>query len=316
MAKGLMAMTTSRGDTRIITIDCNYLAPRFAASYLIIDGDHGAFIECNTNRAVPRLLRALEENGLGREQVELIAVTHVHLDHSGGAGLLAKECPNATVVAHKKAAKHLVSPERLVQGATAVYGKSRFKELYGSVDPVDESRVRIVEDGEKVSFGARTLESIYTAGHAWHHMCLYDSLSNSIFTGDAFGLGYPLLGKPLLFPSSSPASFHAEEAQKSVDRILATGAETAYLTHFGAYTDLPRHARALKKRIDKIEAIRLAAIESQLHGEELDRFCLKRMDRFFKDELNAEGIEFSPENERLLQMDIELNAQGIALVAR
>jgi glyoxylase-like metal-dependent hydrolase (beta-lactamase superfamily II) len=271
------AMTIVNDTTpeSIITIDCNYMYPLFAASYLMIEGDSAAFFETNTTHAVPLLLSALKASGLEPEQVQYIVVTHVHLDHSGGATLLAQMCPNATILAHDKAAKHIIDPEKLVKGAIDIYGEADFQRLYGEISGIEPSRVRVMKDGEKLPFGNRELKFIYTAGHAWHHFCIYDSGTDGVFTGDSFGLGYPLLNKggpAFIFPSTSPAGFDAPEARKSIEKILSTGAKQVYLTHFGVFKDLEKNAESLLGYIDDMEGILNKAIDSEFKGDALEKF--------------------------------------------
>ncbi|MBY0370332.1 MBL fold metallo-hydrolase, partial [bacterium] len=114
------------------TIDCGYCFDDFAASFLLVEGNRAAFVETNTAHAVPRFLEALRKRGLGPEAVDYIVVTHVHLDHAGGTAALAAACPQARVLAHPRAARHLKDPSKLVASAKAVYGEERFSELYGT----------------------------------------------------------------------------------------------------------------------------------------------------------------------------------------
>ncbi|HNH10725.1 MAG TPA: MBL fold metallo-hydrolase, partial [Leptospiraceae bacterium] len=175
-------------ESEIRTIDCRYIKENLAASFLIQEGNECVFVETNTVYAVPYLLKTLEEAGRKPEDVKYIIVTHVHLDHAGGTSELLKHCPNATVLAHPKTASHLAAPERLVQSSITVYGEEKFRELYGNIEPVPEKRIRIMKDGEELVWGKRKLRFIYTRGHANHHFVIHDSKSNSVFTGDSFGI--------------------------------------------------------------------------------------------------------------------------------
>ena len=211
----------------IRTIDCDYMRREgFAAAYLMREGERAAFVETNTNHALPKLLSALEAEGLDPEAVEYVIITHVHLDHAGGASALMQACPNATLLAHPRAAPHVIDPAKLVKSAKAVYGEREFSEMYGDIRPVPEARVRSMADGETLAFGERTLTFLHTRGHANHHFCVLDTGSNGIFTGDSFGLVYPGLQQGGLFaiPSTSPTDFDAAAAKQSLDRILDTGA--------------------------------------------------------------------------------------------
>lgn len=308
------------GDFKTIhTIDGNYLCPEFAAIYMIIEGDRVAFIDNNTTKAVPAIMNRLKEEGRTPENVEFIIVTHVHLDHAGGTAALARLCPNAVVLAHERAARHIIDPERLIKGATAVYGEARFAELYGTIDPVDESRVHIVRDRETVSLGNRELTFLYTLGHAKHHMCIYDSGENVVFAGDSFGLSFPLLQKgklPFIFPSASPADFNPAEAIKSLNTILDTGACAIFPTHFGVVHNIIESAQMLEDHLTHYSGIMKIALASHYEGEKLDTFCREEVIKHFQQELQRCDIPLLPDVESFLQMDIKLNGMGLSVAVQ
>lgn len=302
----------------ITVIDCNYTARKFACSYLIIEGRKATFVENNTQFAVPLLLDALEEQGLGRDNVENIIITHVHLDHAGGTSMLVRECPNATVLAHERAARHIIDPERIIQGATAVYGEKTFNKLYGIIEPVPENRVYIVKDRETIKFGSREFRFIYTPGHAKHHMCIYDSGSNGIFTGDSFGLAFPVLqksGRPFIVPTTSPPDFDPDEALKSIDRITETGADKVYLTHYGPLYDIKAGTAVITEALHIMKNILHEAVISGKDSHDLDDFCFTRVNYFIKEEAEKCGIAVNSKSLKILEGDIILNSQGIALAA-
>ncbi len=299
----------------VTTIDCEYLDhPGFAAAYLVVDGERAAFVETNTNRAVPRLLEALRSAGRDVADVDYVIITHVHLDHAGGASALMKACPSATLLAHPRAARHAIDPSKLVASAREVYGAEAFDAMYGTIEPVPAERVRSMEDGDSVTLGGRTLTFLHTRGHADHHACVLDSGSNGIFTGDSFGLVYPALQKNGLFaiPSTSPTDFDAPEAKRSLDRILSTGAERAYLTHFGEQRDLRGIAETLRAQLDEYGAIADEAFASELDGDALDRFVDARVGAIFDRVLGERALRGDPEAQDILKTDRDLNAQGVA----
>lgn len=301
------------------TIDCHYLDREgFAAAYLIRDGDRAAFIEANTNHAVPRLLAALEDEGLTPEQVEYVIITHVHLDHAGGASTLMKACPNATLLAHPKAARHAIDPSKLVKSAQAVYGEALFEELYGTIEPIDAGRVRALDDGATVRLGERELTFLHTRGHANHHFVVHDPAADAIFTGDAFGVIYPRLQKngPFAIPSTSPTDFDAPEAKASVDRILGTGASVAYPTHFGPQRALSALATQLHAQLDRYGAMVERADAEGLDGDALDAFCDREVRALFEELFREHGLEDDAEAREMLETDAKLNAQGIAFAVR
>lgn len=302
----------------IRTIDCHYLRPRFAAAYLLRQADRAAFVDNNTRRSVPALLAALGDEGLRPESVDWVIVTHVHLDHASGSAELMKACPNATLLCHPRAAPHLIDPTKLVESARKVYGEENFRKLYGEIEPVAPERVRTVADGELLSWGSRPLRFLHTRGHANHHIVIEDVLTRSIFTGDAFGLAYPDLQRDGLFvlPSTSPTDFDPAEALASVDRILATGVTTAYPTHFGPVDRLPDAAAQLKEHLQASAAILRDARDSAVGANELDSFCERRLREYLENYAKSRGLAWSAGERELLELDLKLNAQGIAHTAR
>ena len=308
-------MKKRAGSDSIVTIDCNYLEPQYAAAYLIIEGDRAAFVDNNTVFAVPLLMDALDAHGLRPEQVDYAIVTHIHLDHAGGTSALLERCPNATAIVHPRGARHLVHPSRLVTSAAAFYGEETFRERYGTIGPADANRVRAVEDGETLDFGRRKFTFLHTLGHARHHMCIYDSGANAIFTGDSFGLGFPVMQggtKLFLIASSAPTDFDPAEARKSVERIVNTGAERAYLTHFGGVGPVDKAAEQVLRSVDSMERIMNEAAAANLTGDELTGFCEEAVRKAFADHAADCGVEVTQAGRRILEHEVFLNSRGIA----
>ena len=303
----------------IITIDCEYLGrPEFDAAYLIVEGDKAAFVDNCTNSAVPRLLETLRTRGLGPQNVEHVIITHVHLDHAGGTSGLMQACPNATVLAHPRAAKHVVDPSKLVASAKSVYGEARFAELYGTIEAVPEDRVRSMADNSTIDLNGRRLRFIHTRGHANHHFCIVDEASRSVFTGDAFGLHYPRLREVGLFavPSTSPTDFDGPLARDAVRRIVAERPERVFPTHFGPVTDVEAAGDHMIRHLDFHESVMLDAEKSDLSDEALNAYCEGRLKDYFHGLLNQHGrLGADADTWAFLAMDIELNAQGLAFVA-
>jgi glyoxylase-like metal-dependent hydrolase (beta-lactamase superfamily II) len=303
----------------IIPIDCHYREiPRFAAAFLLVDGDRAAFVDNNTVHALPRLLAALQAAGARPEQVEFLVVTHVHLDHAAGTAALAAACPHATVVAHPRAAPHLADPTRLVASATAVYGEEAFRALYGTVEPVPAERIRTVEDGETLRFGSREWRFLHTRGHANHHVCVVDPAADAVIAGDAFGLHYPDLQGDGTFalPSTSPTDFDADLARESVDRIAAERPGRVWVSHFGEVTRVAEAADQLRRHIAFAGALVEEAAASDMPDEAVDAWVAARYHAYVRGLLDGRGdLAASPATWSLLEMDLELNAQGIAFAA-
>jgi glyoxylase-like metal-dependent hydrolase (beta-lactamase superfamily II) len=297
------------------TIDCDYVLPELAAAYLRVEGDEAAFIETNTSHAAPRLLAALAAANLRPEQVRWVIVTHVHLDHAGGSSALMKALPNATLLAHPRAARHLIDPSRLVASATQVYGAETFARLYGTIEPIDAARVRALDDGASVELGGASLQVLHTRGHANHHFVVVDPAASSVFTGDTFGLVYPRLQRAGRFalPSTSPTDYDGAEARRSIDRVLALGVERALLTHFGEVRDLDVVAGQLRRWLDVSDALvqEAASLAPQEREELLRQRLAAEMDRAAA----SAGLALDDGDRELLALDLRLNAQGLAFAA-
>jgi glyoxylase-like metal-dependent hydrolase (beta-lactamase superfamily II) len=256
-------LTLASAGPGVALIDTGHVRPRLAAAYLVRGGRSAAFVETGSAAAVPRLLAALEEAGLAREDVSHVVVTHVHLDHAGGAGALLASLPRAVVVVHPRGARHLVDPARLVAGTAAVYGEARFRALYGEIVPVPAARLVEAPHGSSIDLGGRTIRFLDAPGHARHHLVAVDEASRGVFTGDAFGLSYREAdadGRPFLFPTTTPVQLDPPALHATIDRILAERPERLYLTHFGAIEgDLSRAAELLHRGVDAHVAIARAA---------------------------------------------------------
>jgi glyoxylase-like metal-dependent hydrolase (beta-lactamase superfamily II) len=301
-----------------LTLDCHYLRPQFAAAFVVVEGDHVAFVEANTAHALPHLLEGLRQAGRTPDQVDYVAITHVHLDHAGGVGALLAQCPRATVLAHPRATPHVVDPARLEASARKVYGDAAFDTLYGRLQPVDPSRIISVEDNQVIFLGSRPLRFLHTRGHANHHACILDETDGTVFTGDAFGLCYPFLQDRglFIFPSTSPTDFDPVEARASVKRIVETGARRALLTHYGEVTDLAGAASQLVEHLDFAEGLLLRAVDSDLPDDALETLCRGALEEDMRRHVERHGLPAAGDAWELLEMDVRINAQGVAHVAR
>ena len=309
--RGTVKPTLYRHPHGITAIDAEYLYPGHAASHLIVDDGHAAFVDVGTNSSVPYLLGALAELGIARAAVDYLLLTHVHLDHAGGAGALMQELPNARALLHPRGAPHMIDPAKLIAGSEAVYGKERFRRLYGELVPIAAERVRTVADGERVVLGGRTLELIHTPGHAQHHYVVVDAAHASIFSGDTFGISYRALDTEkgaFITPSTVPTQFDPEQHLASIDRMLAYRPESIYLMHFSRVTDIPRLGASLKEQI--VELARLA----RAHAADADPPAGIRADMLalWRDLARRHGCGLSDsELEHALDGDLTLNTQGL-----
>ena len=297
----------------IHVIDTGFHRPRFDASYLLVERGRAAFVDAGTNHSVPRLLAALDAVGLPRDAVDHVIATHVHLDHAGGVGLLMQHLPNATLVVHPLGAQHLIDPTRLLNGARAVYGDEEVARSYGDVVGVPAERVHRTEDGMVIDLAGRPLEFLDTPGHARHHHCIWDARSRGFFTGDTFGLSYRELDTERgawLMPTTTPVQFEPDALRRSVDRLLAREPERMYLTHYGEVGDVVRLAGLFHAQLDAMVTLGLGLkTADDRHARIKDGLAALQ-----RKGLAAHGVTHSADEiDALLELDNELNAQGIGI---
>jgi len=292
-------------------IDTDYVRPGLAASHLLVDDGRAAFIDTGTGLAAPKLLGALDELGIARAQVDYLFLTHVHLDHAGGAGQMMQALPNAQAVLHPRGAPHLVDPTRLIAGSIAVYGDEIFRQLYGEILPIPADRVLLAEDGLRLELGSRTFEFIDAPGHARHHHCPIDLDYRDVYSGDNFGICYrefDTAAGPFMLPTTTPVQFDPDALHRTIDRLLSYRPRRIVQTHFGPVTDIDRLARDLHASID--ELVRIA----RRHAAAADRTQRIRADMFdsFNTRLDAHGYTGTlARRHEFIDEDVKLNTQGL-----
>ncbi len=297
----------------IYAIDTAFQRDHFDAAYLIVENGRAAFVDTGTNHAVPRLLAALESLGLGVEAVDWVIPTHVHLDHAGGAGLLMESLPQARLLVHSRGARHLIDPKALYLGALTVYGEAEMQRSYGQLRGVPAERVDQSTDGQTISLAGRELLLIDTPGHARHHHCIWDARSRGWFTGDTFGLSYrefDTAAGPWVLPTSTPVQFEPEALKASIARMMGYGPQQMFLTHYSRVGDVERLAASLLAQIDVMVALALPLKADPARHQKLK----DGLSAHYLDELQRHGCALPPARQLdLLAMDIELNAQGLAV---
>jgi glyoxylase-like metal-dependent hydrolase (beta-lactamase superfamily II) len=298
-------------DHGISAIDTGFFRPQFDASHLIVENGRAAFVDTGTNYSVPRLLGELRDKQIPVDAVDYVILTHVHLDHAGGAGLLMRELPNARAVIHPRGVRHMVDPGALIAGATAVYGAEEIQRSYGELVPIPADRIDTAGDGYVIDLAGRVLVCLDTPGHARHHICIHDARSGAFFTGDTFGLSYREFDTDkgaFILPTSTPVQFEPDALKASIERMLAYAPRQMFLTHYSRVTDIERLAHDLFVQIDAMVAIvRAHAGATDRHARITDDLADLYIAR-----AQAHGCTFDAARTReLLAMDIELNAQGL-----
>ncbi len=299
----------------ITAIDSGFERAMLDAVHLVVEGGRAALIDTASNASLPRVLSALAAKGLSPEHVDWVLLTHVHLDHAGGAGLYLQHFPNARLTVHPRGARHMTDPTRLVAGTVAVYGADEARRMYGDIVPVAAERVVETPDGASVSLNGRRFEFLDTPGHARHHVCIVDERSGHVFAGDTFGLSYRELdvdGRPVVFPSTTPVQFDPPALHASIDRLLARRPDAVYVTHFGQVRDVQRCGEDLHRLIDAHAALGLACERDGAGGEQRSSRLRDGVREIVLDE--AQRRRWPLERDELLalfDLDIRLNAAGL-----
>ena len=295
-------------------IDSGYGRPQLAAIHVIVQDGRAAVVDTASNASVPRILGALAALGIAPEAVDWVLLTHIHLDHAGGAGSLMCALPQARLLVHPRGLRHMIDPSKLWEATCAVYGPERAFDLYGQLVPVPAERIVPATDGLEIQVGSRMLRVFDTPGHARHHICIWDSVARAFFTGDTFGLSYRALdvdGRPSIFPTTTPVQFEPEAMHDSVLRMEAEQPAAMYLTHYAQVTDVPRLAADLHRLIDAHVAVaeRHAGVEAGAARQALIEADLWKL---VDEEGARQGWTLPPaEVRRVLALDVELNAQGL-----
>lgn len=295
----------------ITAVDTEYVRPGLAAAHIVQHGGRAAFVDVGTTLSVPYLLAALDRLGIARATVDYVLLTHVHLDHAGGAGRLMQELPNAKAVLHPRGAPHLIEPEKLISASKVVYGEEQYRRLYGDIVPISAERVITTQDRQRLALAGRELELVHTPGHALHHQCIVDLQHAAIFTGDTFGLSYRELDTDrgaFIVPTTTPTQFDPEQLIASIERLLAYRPEAMYLMHYSRVTGVPRLGEHLKAQIRQL------ADMARRNAEAADPKAA------IASEMRTLWLQLAREHgcvledariDELLGPDIELNAQGL-----
>ena len=299
-------------DHGISAIDAGFKRPLLASIHLLREGRVAALIDIGTNHSVPNVLAALTAKGIAPAAVRYLILTHVHLDHAGGAGAMLRHLPNAEVVIHPRGARHMVDPSRLVAGAVAVYGEAVLREHYGDIVPVPADRVIETHDGFTLDCNGRPLVFLDTPGHARHHHSVFDARSRSFFTGDSFGISYRELdvgAEECVFPTTTPTQFDPDAAHATVDRLMSYAPAHMFLTHYSRVGHTERLAADLHRLI---EAHAKLGERLKDTGVERDRLLEDGVRDLLLAHVTAHGCPLSREELlAVIGMDIELNAQGL-----
>jgi hydroxyacylglutathione hydrolase len=296
----------------ISVVDSAYDRLNQTAVHLIVEKGRAAVVDTGTAHAVPRVMAALEAKQIAPAQVDYVILTHVHLDHAGGAGQLMVRFPNAKLTVHPRGARHMIDPSRLLAATVAIYGAAETQRIYGDILPVPAARVIETGEGFTLELAGRTLTFLDAPGHARHHVVIRDGRTGHIFAGDTFGISYRELdqdGRQFSFPTTSPSQFDPPALHRSIDRMMALGPEAIYVTHYGRLTAVQGLAADLHRLVDAHAAL---AERHRDAGPERKRLLIEGVSELVLGE--RERHQWRLPREKVLKvfaLDIELNAQGL-----
>ena len=299
-------------DHGISAIDAQFHRPQRASIHLIIENGVAGLVDTGTTFSIPSVIEVLNEKNLAIDDVAYIFLTHIHLDHAGGASECMRRFPNAKLVVHPRGARHMADPTRLVAGATAVYGEAEFKRVYGEIHAIDADRIIEAPDDFRMDLNGRPLLFLDTPGHARHHYSIYDEHSNAFFTGDTFGVSYrdfDVGGMEFIFPTTTPVQFDPIAAHASLDRIMSYNPQHVFLTHYSRIGHLTQHAESMHSLINSF-----VEISEQANKDNTDRHTRisTAIQELLLNRLDQHGCQLSlDEICDLLSSDIKLNTQGL-----
>jgi len=288
LAPGLLEIDTRLGGWAHITAG------------FVVEGTSPVLIETGSQSSAPTLIAELAELGIAPDELAAIIVTHIHLDHAGGVGDLARAFPNATVYVHPAGARHLADPSRLVASAAQVYGPL-LDELYGRLDPTPAERIVALEDGQRIAVTeGLDLEVLQTPGHAKHHVSIFHEPSGTMFCGDAVGVKLPEVG--VLWPATPPPDFDLATARASLAHMAERHPTHLAFAHYGRFD---RATELLEEASEQLAAWCTVAERAWREGREVE----DALAQAFLPTLEKVGDEA---RERLLTLSgIHANASGI-----
>lgn len=308
-----MKKTVQLTENIYLIDDYDLSMPERTGTYVLLE-EQIAIIETSASPSVPYILEGLKELQVNPENIAYIILTHIHLDHAGGAGLLLSHCPNAKVIVHPKGARHLADPSRLILGAKAVYGE-KFDELFDPILEVPEERIMAKNDEDTLKLSEKlTLTFFDTPGHANHHFSIYHPAVNGIFSGDTAGIYYPQIsreGIEFYLPSTSPNQFDPDKMRQSIALYKKLRIEKIF---FGHYSMSENPAEAFKKVESWLEVFLEEArqvFSTVLGTAEQTKVLTERLYDRVRSHLTEQGLrEYHPINE-LLQLDVNVSAMGL-----
>lgn len=233
--------------------------PEMIAAYLLEDEAGVAVVDPGPTSTIGTLRAKLEQRGVSIKDIHTILLTHIHIDHAGGTGVLVRENPSIRVFVHERGAPHLIDPSRLVQSARRLYG-SEMDHMWGEILAAPAGNVHPLRGGEELTIGNRRLEVVYTPGHASHHVSYFDLSNGMAFVGDTGGIRLSQHGYVL--PPTPPPDIDLVCWRNSLKTISQRKPERILLTHFGPVKDADEHLLQLQQRLEEWSQLARSSLKS------------------------------------------------------
>jgi glyoxylase-like metal-dependent hydrolase (beta-lactamase superfamily II) len=271
------------------TLDLRFLGQPGAIASAAIEGRGGlALVDPGPASAIQGLRDALAALGRGLDEVEALLVTHIHLDHSGAAGVIVRENPRVQVYVHERGAPHVVDPAKLVQSASRLYG-TQMERLWGEIAPVPAGNVHALRGGETLNAAGLAIRVAGTPGHASHHVSYFEGETGTVFAGDTGGVRVG--PHVLVVPPTPPPDIDVEAWDESIERIRAWGPKRVFVTHFGDFDGAADHLDELQSRLHETAGFVRAILDDPASAGDGEARFVERMRRMFREALpNAEAV--------------------------
>lgn len=305
-----MTSPTKLGE-RLYIIDTMDLGlPERTGCYVLTENDGATLIETSASPSKPYIEKGLTALGLGLKDIKRIILTHIHLDHAGGAGLFAASCPDAKIIVHPKGIRHLANPARLIEGAKVVYG-DRFDDLFDPILPIPLDQMEALTHEEQVKLSSdRTLTFLDHPGHAKHHYGIFDSLTKGMFVGDTIGIHYKAFedrGDPLFLPSTSPNQFDPEAMRASMVSVQSYKPERLYFGHYSMSENVNEAFRQVSLWLDLF----LEATETVLKKNGNHETLVQTLSDLVYTKSSAAKLPKGHAERQIIDLDLQVSAMGL-----
>ena len=296
---------------RLFIIDTMDLGmPERTGCYVLLENEGVTLIETSASPSKPFIEKGLLDLNLGLKDIKRIILTHIHLDHAGGAGLFASECPEAKIIVHPKGIRHLANPTRLIEGAKAVYG-TQFDPLFNPILPIPFEQMIAMTHGEELCLSPdRTLTFLDHPGHAKHHYGIFDSLTKGMFVGDTVGVHYKTLeemGQPLYLPSTSPNQFDPDAMRASIASIQSFHPERLYFGHYSMSENVDEAYRQVLMWLDLF----LEAAETVFKKKGDHESLVKSLRDLVYSKSDADRLPDGHLERQMIELDLQVSAMGL-----